>query len=175
MPDYYEVIKEPIAISTVKQKLLRKQYTEFSQFVRDFAQIVHNAKLYNRPNSGAYNDALVFEEVFKSELAKLVESELISEEETQFPDLGEIPEATPEPDPPEEEDEPEDEVDDDDDDDDDEGDDSDDERVGHRGRRSRKSLTGRKRDGSEDKKGTEGESRKRRDQGCAQRHTKVQG
>ena len=163
MPDYYEVIKEPVAISTVKQKLLRKQYSEFNQFVRDFAQIVHNAKLYNRPNSGAYNDALAFEEVFRSELDKLVESELITREETEFPDLGEIPEATPEPDLPEEEEEPEEEAEEDDDDEDDEADDSDEDRVGRRGRRGgRKSLSGRKRDGSEDKKGADGDSRKRR-------------
>ena len=160
LPDYYEVIKEPIALSTIKQKLLRKTYTEFSQFVRDLAQIVHNAKLYNRPNSGAYNDALVLQDVAKSELEKLVEARLITQEEIEFPDLGEIPEATPEPDPPEEEDEQEEEAEDDEDDEDE--DDSDDEKAGRRRRASRKSLGGKKRDDDEDKKGVDGDSRKRR-------------
>lgn len=159
MPDYYEVIKDPIALSTIRSKILRKQYTEFKEYVRDFAQIVHNAKLYNRPNSGAYNDAIAFEDVVKSELAKLVESQLISQEETEFPYLGEIPEATPEPDPPEEE-ELEEEGDEDEDDEDDEGDDSDDEKAGRR-RRNRKSLGGRRRDDDDEKKGGD-ESRKRR-------------
>ena len=37
--------------------------------------------------------------IFKDELKKLVDEGLIKEEETVFPDLGEIPDATPEPTP----------------------------------------------------------------------------
>ena len=99
LPDYHEIIKEPSAISTLKQKIQRKQYTGIPEFVRDFAMIVHNAQVYNRPKSGPVRDIFLLQDVFKEELKKLVTEGLIKEEETGFPDLGEIPDATPEPTP----------------------------------------------------------------------------
>lgn len=77
----------------------------------------------------------------------MVEQGLIKEEETTFPDLGEIPYATPEPDPVSEDEDDEDaegEDDGDEDDEEDEGDDSDDDRRKRRGRRGRASISGRK-------------------------------
>lgn len=81
VPDYYDIIKEPMALSILKQKINKKEYKRFAEFVRDCAlvcsttsstavaylqkltfslsQITHNAQTYNRPNSRAYEDALV--------------------------------------------------------------------------------------------------------------------
>lgn len=59
LPDYYDVIKQPIAMSTIKANINTKQYRSFKDFVRDFALIPHNAQIYNRPEAGAYQDALV--------------------------------------------------------------------------------------------------------------------
>ena len=39
IPAYYEVIKEPMALSTIKQKLNNKLYKTFKEFVRDFALV----------------------------------------------------------------------------------------------------------------------------------------
>lgn len=39
IPSYYEVIKEPMAMSTIKQKIITKGYKDFSGFVRDFALV----------------------------------------------------------------------------------------------------------------------------------------
>jgi chromatin structure-remodeling complex subunit RSC1/2 len=124
LPDYYQIIKEPSAISTLKGKIQRKTYTGIPEFVRDFALVVHNAQVYNRPNSQPVRDVFQLQDLFKAELAKLVEQGLVKEEETAFPDLGEIPAATPEPDPVSEE-EAADEEDDGDDDEDEEGEESD--------------------------------------------------
>lgn len=39
VPDYYQVITEPIALSTIKAKINQKTYAEFPGFVRDFALV----------------------------------------------------------------------------------------------------------------------------------------
>ena len=165
LPDYYEIIKEPVAISTLKHRIQAKKYSRIPEVVRDFALIVHNAQVYNRPNSQPVRDVLVLKEVFDEEIKKLVDEGLIKAEETAYPDLGPIPEATPEPDPISDDEEEEAEDEGEDDEDDEEADDSDED---HHRRRSRKvgraSLAGRKhgRDDEDDTgKGAE-DARKRR-------------
>ncbi|KAH0543386.1 hypothetical protein GP486_008581, partial [Trichoglossum hirsutum] len=51
-PDYYDVIKEPMAMSVIKSNVSSRIYRTFAEFVRDFALV------YNRPQSQAYEDAL---------------------------------------------------------------------------------------------------------------------
>ena len=150
LPDYHEVIKEPAAISTLKQKIQRKQYTGIPEFVRDFAMIVHNAQVYNRPNSGPVRDVFLLQDVFKQELRKLVDETLVKQEETVFPNLGEIPDATPEPSPVSEDEDNDDEEEEDDDED---ADDSEDGRKKKRRRGARASISGRKGRDDEDKAG----------------------
>lgn len=126
-----------MAMSTIKAKINNKEYKNWSEFVRDWAQIVHNAQVFNRADAGAYQDAVTLRDVVTTELKKLVDLKVISEEVAQFPYLGEIP---PQDDvPPEEEDDDEDE--DDEEDDDIGGDDSDDDggkRKRKRGRPSKR-------------------------------------
>ncbi|KAI1749054.1 hypothetical protein F4782DRAFT_542453 [Xylaria castorea] len=143
IPDYHEVIKEPTAFSTIRTKKLKKQYTAFSEFVRDVALISHNAQVYNRPSSQVFKDALRLREVFQGELQKLIDDETITAEEAALPDLGEIPEADESPDEEEdvdmEEDEDEDEEDDEEDEESSDNEDDDD----SRGRRRRRGRAGR--------------------------------
>ncbi|KAJ9499363.1 hypothetical protein H2202_004946 [Exophiala xenobiotica] len=162
LPDYHEIIQEPAALSTLKGKIQRKQYTGIPEFVRDFALIVHNAQVYNLPNSGPVRDVLVLQDVFKEELQKLVNEGLAKEEETIFPDLGEIPYATPEPDPVSDEDE-DNEDDAEEEDEDEEADESDEDRRRTKSRRGgRPSISGRKSRGEEDEKLDDADVRKRR-------------
>ncbi|CAG7997621.1 unnamed protein product [Penicillium nalgiovense] len=113
VPDYYDIIKEPMALSILKARINKREYKHFSEFVRDCALIPHNAQTYNRPRSQAYEDALVVKEVFASEFRKLAAQGLIPADEAELPDLGEIPEADPLPDDDEEEEEEEEDEDDD--------------------------------------------------------------
>ncbi|KAJ5306613.1 hypothetical protein N7508_005628 [Penicillium antarcticum] len=115
VPDYYDIIKEPMALSILKARINKREYNHFSEFVRDCALIPHNAQTYNRPRSQAYEDALVIRDVFASEFRKLAAQGVISAQEAELPDLGEIPEADPLPDDDEEEEEEEPEEDEDDD------------------------------------------------------------
>jgi chromatin structure-remodeling complex subunit RSC1/2 len=91
IPEYYDTIKEPMAMSTIKQKIHAKSYQRFSDFVRDFALIPFNAQVFNVPDSGAFQDALVVKEQLEKQLQLLVEEGVISKEVAELPDLGEIP------------------------------------------------------------------------------------
>ncbi|KAI0018156.1 hypothetical protein F4780DRAFT_752210 [Xylariomycetidae sp. FL0641] len=140
LPDYHEVIKEPIAFSTIRTKKIKKQYNSFPEFVRDVALITHNAQVYNRPSSQVFKDAVRLREVFKEELQKLVDDETITADEAVLPDLGEIPEAEDSLDEEEadgdEEEEEEDEEEEEEDEDDDDSDDGGTRRFGSRRRRA---------------------------------------
>lgn len=39
VPDYYEVIKEPMALSILKAKINKREYKKFTDFVRDCALV----------------------------------------------------------------------------------------------------------------------------------------
>lgn len=137
MPEYYEVIKNPVAFSTVRGKLLKKTYTTFSEFVHDVAQICHNAQVFNRPSAPIFQEAVRLREVFVGKLQELVDKGTIKAQETVLPHLGELPPAEDSP-PPDFEDEdaegePEEEEEEDEEDEEDE--DSDDEDNRRRGRR----------------------------------------
>lgn len=150
VPDYYDIIKEPMALSILKQKINKREYKHFAIFVRDCALIPHNAQTYNRPKSQAYEDALVIKDVFIFEFKKLVEQGIITAETAVLPDLGEIPEADPLPQEDEE---------DDDDDDEDEDEDSDDDGARRRRKRGTRSAAS-KRDDAQ--KSNDPELRKKR-------------
>ncbi|KAF2018342.1 Bromodomain-containing protein [Aaosphaeria arxii CBS 175.79] len=139
LPDYYEVIKEPVALSTIKMKVAKREYKNFAEFVRDFALVPHNAQVYNRQDSQAYVDALEVKRVLEEELKKLVEEKLITEETATLPYLGEIPEQDPLP--PDEEEEEEDEDDEEEDEDDEDDDDDENKRKRRRGPRSTAAIT----------------------------------
>ncbi|KAF1355720.1 Bromodomain-containing protein [Lizonia empirigonia] len=168
VPDYYEIIKEPMALSTIKARVAAKDYKSFSEFVRDLALIPHNAQVYNRQDSQAYVDALDVKKVIQAELQRLVAAGTIADTVAALPYLGEIPEQDPLL--PEEEDEEEDDDDDEElelDDDDDDEDDGDGKRKKRRGPRSTAAIV--KREGRErgerareEAKNDDPESRKKR-------------
>lgn len=130
----------------MQTKKLKKQYTYFSEFVRDVALICHNAQVYNRPSSHFFQDAGRIREIFKVELQKLVDEGVVTAEDAVLPDLGPLPETEDSPPPEEEDEEEEDEDEEDEDEDDDDDDDSDDEG----GRRRRRGRGGRRYDARDD-------------------------
>ncbi|ORY09744.1 chromatin structure-remodeling complex protein rsc1 [Clohesyomyces aquaticus] len=163
LPDYYEVIKEPMALSMIKTKVSQKEYKDFAEFVRDFALVPHNAQVYNRQDSQAYVDALEVKKALEQELKKLVDEKVIPEEAATLPYLGEIPEQDPLPPEEEEDDEEEDDEDEDEDEDDEEEDEG--KRRKRRGPRSTAAIT--KREGGtkskeDPAKDNDPESRKKR-------------
>jgi chromatin structure-remodeling complex subunit RSC1/2 len=165
VPDYYDIIKEPMALSTIKSKVAQKEYKSFAGFVRDLALISHNAQVYNRQDSQAYVDALDVKKVILQELKRLVDEKVVPESAADLPYLGEIPEQDPLlPEEEEEDDEEEDEeeLDVDEEDDDEEEDDS--KRKRRRAVRSTAAITKREGGGraKDDPKNDDPESRKKR-------------
>jgi chromatin structure-remodeling complex subunit RSC1/2 len=39
VPDYYDIIKEPMALSIIKQRINKREYKQVADFVRDFALV----------------------------------------------------------------------------------------------------------------------------------------
>ncbi|RDA89803.1 hypothetical protein CP533_4660 [Ophiocordyceps camponoti-saundersi (nom. inval.)] len=93
LPDYFETISTPIAFSTIRGKIQRKQYVSFSEFVKDVAQICHNAQVYNRPSAPIFGAAVRLRELFRDKLQKLAAAGDISSDDADLPDLGELPPA----------------------------------------------------------------------------------
>ncbi|PNS21927.1 Chromatin structure-remodeling complex subunit rsc1 [Sphaceloma murrayae] len=161
LPGYYDVIKEPVALSTIKAKINNKEYMTIQDFVRDFALIPHNAFVYNLPDAGAYQDGVVVKQQLEDQLKRLVEKNVITEEDAKLPYLGEIPAAD---DPPVEDEE-------EDDDEDEDEDDEADEELGDeppkkrgRGRPRKSSIVKREKEAaaSKDDKNDDPETRKKR-------------
>ena len=53
-PDYYEVIKRPIDMQRIQQKLLAGQFESVEDMVADFVLMFDNACKYNEPDSLIY-------------------------------------------------------------------------------------------------------------------------
>lgn len=66
----------------------------FNEFVQECTQAFHNAKLYNQTGSDVFNYAITLQETLESELKKLVENKVVTEEDAAIPDLGPIPEGS---------------------------------------------------------------------------------
>lgn len=115
--------------------MLKKQYAAFTEFVRDVAQICHNAQVYNRPSAPIFGAAEKLRQLFKEKLQDMASKQEIQLIDTILPDLGDLPPVEDSPPPgsdaePDDEDEDEDE----DEEEEEEEDDDDDESVDERGR-----------------------------------------
>ncbi|EMR10860.1 hypothetical protein PNEG_01006 [Pneumocystis murina B123] len=62
-PDYYMLIKNPIALNKIKKRLDSSYYTSLDDFKADFYQMFENARTYNEEGSMIYDDANALENV----------------------------------------------------------------------------------------------------------------
>ncbi|XP_022696586.1 nucleosome-remodeling factor subunit NURF301-like isoform X2 [Varroa jacobsoni] len=63
-PDYYQVIKEPMDLRTMEQKLNVGKYNTLAPFVADMTKIFDNCRYYNQKNSAFYVCADLLEAFF---------------------------------------------------------------------------------------------------------------
>lgn len=56
-PDYYMVIKRPIALDDIEAKIKRSAYPTLEDVRQDFELMFDNAKLYNQKESVVWRDA----------------------------------------------------------------------------------------------------------------------
>lgn len=65
IPDYYQIIKKPMDLSTIKRKLDTGQYSDPWQYVDDVWLMFENAWLYNKKNSKVYKFSTRLSEIFE--------------------------------------------------------------------------------------------------------------
>lgn len=70
-PDYYQEIKNPIALNTIKVKITKKVYKNFDELVADFKLLFTNALNYNLEESLIYQHAKLFLEALKTKANEL--------------------------------------------------------------------------------------------------------
>ncbi|KAL4509276.1 hypothetical protein ABPG72_018207 [Tetrahymena utriculariae] len=71
VPDYYDVITDPIDIKAIEKKLQNNQYVDKDQFIKDVKRIFTNAKIYNQPDTIYYKAAKELEDFIEPYLNKL--------------------------------------------------------------------------------------------------------
>ncbi|EDV30236.1 uncharacterized protein Dana_GF23180 [Drosophila ananassae] len=62
-PDYYDIIKDPIDMERIAQKLKQGAYESLDDLAADFLLMLENACKYNEPDSQIYKDALVLQQL----------------------------------------------------------------------------------------------------------------
>ena len=62
-PDYYNVIKKPLDLTKIYNKIINSHYPTCEELIYDFAQCFENACLYNEPGSPIYKDALLLQKL----------------------------------------------------------------------------------------------------------------
>ncbi|KAM4716312.1 histone acetyltransferase p300 isoform 2-T2 [Anableps anableps] len=68
IPDYFDIVKNPMDLSTIKRKLDTGQYQDPWQYVDDIWLMFNNAWLYNRKTSRVYKFCSKLAEVFEQEI-----------------------------------------------------------------------------------------------------------
>ena len=58
-PDYYEVIKKPIDLEKIGQRVKASNYENLEELLADIAQMCDNACRYNEPDSQIYKVLLL--------------------------------------------------------------------------------------------------------------------
>ncbi|VFV27338.1 low quality protein: creb-binding [Lynx pardinus] len=74
IPDYFDIVKNPMDLSTIKRKLDTGQYQEPWQYVDDVWLMFNNAWLYNRKTSRVYKFCSKLAEVFEQEIDPVMQS-----------------------------------------------------------------------------------------------------
>lgn len=72
--DYFDIVKSPMDLSTIKRKLDTGQYQEPWQYIDDIWLMFNNAWLYNRKTSRVYKYCSKLSEVFEQEIDPVMQS-----------------------------------------------------------------------------------------------------
>ncbi|ODM99030.1 ATP-binding cassette sub-family A member 3 [Orchesella cincta] len=74
--DYFDFIKHPMDLTTIRQRLRNQFYKSASECVSDFQRIVCNVHVYNGHESQAFDDAELLENIFMESLVKMPQPEV---------------------------------------------------------------------------------------------------
>nr|XP_040059291.1 protein polybromo-1-like isoform X2 [Gasterosteus aculeatus aculeatus] len=71
-PDYYQQIKQPIALQQIRAKMKNCEYESVEQMEADLNLMFENAKRYNMPNSSIYKRAFRLQQILQAKKRGLV-------------------------------------------------------------------------------------------------------
>ncbi|KAM8914118.1 polybromo 1, like isoform 2-T2 [Spinachia spinachia] len=71
-PDYYQQIKQPIALQQIRAKMKNCEYENVEQMEADLTLMFENAKRYNMPNSSIYKRAFRLQQILQAKKRTLV-------------------------------------------------------------------------------------------------------
>ena len=71
LPDYYEVIDEPISLNEIRRKLKLGDYSELPDLVSDLNLMFENCKTYNRPESRLFKEGTKLQKVMNAKVTYL--------------------------------------------------------------------------------------------------------
>jgi histone acetyltransferase len=74
VPDYYEVIKEPMDVQTLESNLESGHYKSRETFIKDLKKIFSNAKVYNKPHTIYHKYAKDIENSIDDDIKNLKDS-----------------------------------------------------------------------------------------------------
>ncbi|XP_066520452.1 polybromo 1, like [Hoplias malabaricus] len=74
-PDYYAVIKDPIDLRTIAQRIQLGHYKSISAMAKDIDLLTKNAKTYNEPGSQVFKDANTIKKVFNQRRTEIEQAE----------------------------------------------------------------------------------------------------
>ncbi|KAG8224506.1 hypothetical protein J437_LFUL004989 [Ladona fulva] len=89
LPDYYEVIKKPLDIKKILQRIDEGKICDFDDLERDFGQLCRNAQVYNEEASLIHEDSIVLHSVF-SNARQRMETELAAAQRAGEPQEGDV-------------------------------------------------------------------------------------
>nr|XP_012138018.1 PREDICTED: PHD finger protein rhinoceros isoform X3 [Megachile rotundata] len=84
-PRYYSVVRKPMDLSTMEEKLENGLYKNLNEFKRDFRLIVDNCRQYNGSDNEYTEMAFNLKEAFDKAVNRYLESETSSDEDTSSP------------------------------------------------------------------------------------------
>lgn len=64
LPDYYEIIKKPVDIKKILQRIEDGKYYDFAELEKEFGVLCQNAQIYNEETSLIYEDSIQLSNVF---------------------------------------------------------------------------------------------------------------
>ncbi|EEB19078.1 conserved hypothetical protein [Pediculus humanus corporis] len=71
LPDYYDIIKKPLDIKKIFNRIEDGKYSDFDDLEKDFTQMCKNAQIYNEEASLIHEDSIVLQSVFTNARQRL--------------------------------------------------------------------------------------------------------
>ncbi|KAJ2021899.1 ATP-dependent DNA helicase Snf21 [Coemansia sp. S610] len=84
-PDYYVIIRHPIAMKTIRRNVKAGKYASISDFHRDWKLMFDNARTYNEEGSMVYDDACEMQRALEETMSRLTGEDYTTPIGTQSP------------------------------------------------------------------------------------------